>query len=100
MLIVAGILTIEPGHRPAFFEAVAPMVEATRAEAGCREYVFSPDPGDEVTIRLFELWDSEEALAAHLASAHMADWRRRSAELPVTRRDIAKYTISDVGPVG
>ena len=99
MLIVAGTLNIDPEHRPAMLEAVRPMVTATRAEAGCREYVFSADPDDPSVVRLFELWDDEEALSAHLDSAHMAQWQSRAASLPIQSRDIAKYTISEIGPL-
>lgn len=100
MLIIAGTITVEPDHRAALLEAVAPMVAATLDEAGCQAYAFTPDPDDPALVRLYELWDDEEALAGHFASAHMAEWRRRSAELPVTGRDIMKYTISAVEPLG
>lgn len=99
MLIVAGTITVEAGHRDTVLEAVAPMVAATRAEAGCQDYVFSPDPGDPRLIRLYERWDDQAALDAHFASAHMAEWQARAAGLAITGRDIAKYTIAGVGPV-
>lgn len=99
MLIVAGSITTEDGGRAAFLDAVAPMVAATHTEPGCREYVFSPDPDDANRVMLFELWDDQDALDAHFASDHMAEFQRASAGLPVTGRDIKKYTISDVGPV-
>ena len=41
----------------------------------------------------------EASLAGHMASPHMADWRRRSAPLPVTSRDLKRYTVSDVRPL-
>jgi quinol monooxygenase YgiN len=99
MLIVAGTLTVDADHRDAMLEAVAPMVAATRAEPGCREYAFTPDPGNPTLVRLFELWDDQAALEAHFASAHMAEWQARAASLPITGRDIAKYTIAEIGPV-
>jgi len=99
MLIIAGTLTVDADHRQAMLDGVAPMVEASRAEAGCQEYVFSADPHDASLVRLFELWDSEEALAEHFASDHMATWQAAAADLPITGRDIAKYTIGEVGPV-
>lgn len=91
---------MQPGTRHLFFDAVAPMVVATVAETGCRTYAFTPDPDDDDLIRLFELWDDDEALAAHVASDHMADWRRRSADLPTASRAIHRYAVSDVQPLG
>lgn len=100
MLIIAGEFKMQPGTRDEFFDAVAPMVEATLTEPGCRAYAFTPDLDDDDLIRLWELWDDEEALAGHFASAHMAAWRERAAALPLISRDVSKYTISDVSPLG
>ena len=100
MLIIAGEIRMQPGTRDQFFEAVAPMVAATLGEPGCRTYAFTPDPDDADLVRLYELWDDEESLAGHMASPHMAEWRQRSATLPVTGRDLHKYTIADAQPLG
>jgi quinol monooxygenase YgiN len=99
MLIIAGEFRMEPGTRDLFFEAVAPMVAATLEEPGCRAYAFTPDLDDGDLIRLWELWDDEDALAGHFASTHMAEWRARSDDLPVTSREINKYTVSGVTPL-
>lgn len=99
MLIIAGEFRMQPGTRAQFFEAVAPVVEASLTEPGCRAYAFTPDPNDHDLIRLWELWDDEEALAGHAASEHVAAWRQRSADLPVVSRDVNKYTVSDVAPL-
>jgi quinol monooxygenase YgiN len=99
MLIIAGEIRMEPGTRDQFFEAVAPMVTATIDEPGCRTYAFAPDPNDADLVRLYELWDDEESLRGHVESQHMADWRARSAKLPVAARNLHKYTISDSTPL-
>ncbi len=99
MLIVAGSITTEDGGRDRFLTAVSSMVAATLAEPGCREYAFTSDPNDSNRILLYELWDDQEALDAHFASDHMAQWQLRRKDLPVVGSDIKKYTISAVGPV-
>jgi quinol monooxygenase YgiN len=99
MLIIAGSLTIDSDGRDEFLAAAAPMVAATLTESGCQEYVFSPDPDDANRVLLFELWDDQEALEAHFASAHMTEFQGALAGIPIVGRDIKKYTISDVGPV-
>jgi quinol monooxygenase YgiN len=96
MLIIAGEFRMQPGSRDLFFEAVAPMVAATLEEPGCRAYAFTPDPTDGDLIRLWELWDDEDALADHFASTHMAGWRARSADLPITSRVVDKYAVAGV----
>jgi len=99
MIIVAGTITIDPASRQEMLEAVVPMMEASRAEPGCHEYVFSADPIDPSTVHLYELWESEDDLRAHFETDHMAQWQQRSAKLPISGRSVSKYTISGVGPV-
>jgi quinol monooxygenase YgiN len=101
MLIVAGeIVTTSEEGRSRYLAAVAPVVTQTLREAGCQTYAFSPDPTDSCLIRLYELWDHEASLAAHLASPHVAEWRTVQDSLPIISRSIHKYTISDVTPLG
>ena len=99
MLIVAGSFVTQPGGRDALLDAARPMVAATRAEPGCRDYVFSPDPDDPDRTMLFEIWDDQAALDAHFATEHMATFRAALESVPITGRDVFKYTIADVGPV-
>jgi len=99
MLIVAGSITTRDDGRERFLTAVRTMVSATRAEPGCQEYAFTPDPDDPNRILLYERWDDQDALNGHFASEHMAQWQRDSKDLPVVGADIKKYTISAVGPV-
>ncbi|MDE0189281.1 MAG: putative quinol monooxygenase [bacterium] len=100
MIIVAGTFRMEPGSRVRFLEEVAPMVSATLEEAGCRVYAFTPDPDDPDLIRLYELWDHQEALDQHFGSEHMAAWKERAASLPIMSRDIMCYTVTDARPLG
>lgn len=99
MLIIAGTIRVEPGKRAEMLAAVAPMVVASNAEAGCHAYVFSPDVDDEGLVHLYERWENQAALDDHFASEHMAAWQQRSADLEILERDILKYSISEVGPV-
>ncbi len=100
MLIVAGEIRMQPGTRQQFLDAVAPVVAATCAERGCRQYAFTPDPDDADLIRLYELWDDESCLLDHLDSAHIAGWRVTSATLPVASRNLHRYDIGAVSPLG
>lgn len=100
MIIVAGTFRMQPGSRSRFFEEVAPMVAASLEEPGCRVYAFTPDPVDADLIRLYELWDHQEALNQHFASDHMAAWKERAASLPIVSREIMCYTVTDARPLG
>ena len=100
MIIVAGTFRMQPGSRAQFFEKVGPIVAATLEEPGCHAYAFTPDPDDADLIRLYELWDDQEALDHHFASEHMATWWVLSAPLPIMSREIMSYTVTDARPLG
>jgi len=95
MLIIAGTLTVDPEDRDAFLEAAVAASAGTRDEPGNQEYVFSADPVDPGLVRLFEIWDSEEALAPHRGTDHMKAFFAATSELKMTGRELMKYTVSD-----
>jgi quinol monooxygenase YgiN len=100
MLIIAGTLDVQPDQREKLLELAVALMKATHAEPGNHEYVFSADPLDPGRVRVFELWESEEALAPHMAQPHMAEFGKALSELTVTGSSIIKYTISGSGPLG
>jgi quinol monooxygenase YgiN len=68
VLIVAGTFTIEPAERDAFLASRHDGMRRSRAEAGCLEYTFSADPLDPTRVLLFERWEDQASLDAHLAA--------------------------------
>jgi quinol monooxygenase YgiN len=58
------------------------MENATREEPGCRDYVFCRELSDPNRLRILEVWDSMDALRAHFATPHMADFRKALAGAP------------------
>lgn len=72
MLIVAGVFEVDPAERDAFVASRHDAMRRSRAEAGCVEYTFSADPIEPGRVLLFERWESQEALDAHLAGLRTA----------------------------
>ncbi len=66
VLIVAGTFMVEPADRDAFIQYRIDTMRNSRAEAGCHEYTFSADPIDPARVLLFERWDDQASLDAHL----------------------------------
>ena len=100
MLIVAGTFIFDPAKLDAVVALQAPLVEQVRAEAGCRDYVFTLDPHQRGTQRLFEIWDDEAALAAHATAPHMAAYREALAALGALRhREVRRFEVSDERPL-
>jgi quinol monooxygenase YgiN len=67
MVIVGGWFEVDPSERDAFIAGQLDSMRASRAEAGCIEYVVAPDPLDPGRAVLFERWEDQAALDAHLA---------------------------------
>jgi quinol monooxygenase YgiN len=75
------------------------MMEATRREPGCISYAFSADLAHAGRFRIFEEWESQDALDLHFASSHMAAFQGRVAGLGVKGMSIKKYEVAAVGPL-
>jgi quinol monooxygenase YgiN len=65
-VIVQGVFILSPGERDRFVDATLDGMRASRAEAGCLEYVFAADPLDPQRVVLSERWESMELLQEHL----------------------------------
>ncbi len=95
MLIVSGILEIEPDDAEAAFAAARTMAAATREEAGCHSYAFYSDIEDSGRIRVFEEWEDGAALEAHFASAHMAEFRKALSAVKIRSRSVWRYEVGE-----
>ena len=99
MFVIAGTIQVDPAKRQSAAEPAAEMMRETRKEAGNIDYAFSFDMGDETTIRVFEQWESQEALDLHFASPHMEQFRKTLGELGITGMDMQRFEIESVGPL-
>lgn len=80
MLILSGTLKMPPERLDALEDAMNRLIAATRPEAGCIVYSFGRDITEPGLVRIYEEWESRELLAAHVKTAHVAEWHRVLAE--------------------
>jgi quinol monooxygenase YgiN len=66
VIIVGGSFTMDPSKRDEFLRERHESMRASRAEAGCLEYAFCADPLEPDRVILYERWDTQEHLDAHL----------------------------------
>ena len=98
MVIVAGWFEVDPGERDAFVAERLDSMRASRAEAGCIEYVVAADPVEPGRVVLFERWESQADLDAHLSALRNA--RRTDAPRVVpTATSIAVYDVAAERPL-
>ena len=75
------------------------VMEASRAEDGCVEYNYSEDLLEPGLIRVSEVWESREHLAAHFKSAHMQRWIEERAGLGLSGRQVTGFTAERGEPL-
>ncbi|MEN8723048.1 MAG: putative quinol monooxygenase [Alphaproteobacteria bacterium] len=71
-IIVSGRIKIAESSREKALALIEPLVTATREEPGNIEYGFYEDLVTPGSFKLYEEWESDEALDAHGQTAHMA----------------------------
>ena len=102
MIQINGTIQLAPGtvaNNPETIEAIKAMVAASRAEDGCYTYTFAQDMSDPDVLIIYERWRDREALAAHGASAHMAEFQKVMAANPPVGRDLRLYETDDGAPL-
>lgn len=94
MIHVLAIITAKPGMRDRVLAHFHANMPAVHAEAGCLEYgpavdadgigpfqtAFGPD-----TFVVVEKWESVEALKAHSAAPHMAEYGAKTRDMIASR---------------
>ena len=96
MLIIAGTITIDPDRREEFDRAAREMMRETHKEAGNLVYCFTHDLEDESLVRIFEQWETQEALDAHFKAPHMAAFQKAMGQVGMKDMSIQRFEIASV----
>lgn len=102
MIQINGTIQLAAGTvaaKPDVVAAIKAMVAASRAEDGCFTYTFAQDMSDPDVLIIYERWRDRAALAAHGASAHMAEFQKVMAANPPLGRDLRIYETDDGTPL-
>lgn len=97
MVIVIGKIRARPGSEETVARAASLVTTQTAGEDGVLEYSFFRDKTDSRLFTILEVWADAEALAAHSASEHLAEFR--GAVYPVLElRDVKIYDATQRVP--
>jgi quinol monooxygenase YgiN len=99
MVIVMGTVRLDPAKLAAAKPAMAKMVVASRAEAGCIAYAYAQDLLDPAIMHVAEQWTDRAALTEHFATPHMAEWRGVMGSLGLTGRDLKVFESDEGAPI-
>ena len=98
-IIISGTVDLPPENLEAALEAIAPLVEGARAQPGCLDYDWCPDPLRPGRLRVFERWESEDALAEHFRNEWYLRMRETVGRFGLLAADNAKYRVDLSEPV-
>ncbi|GAA4049080.1 putative quinol monooxygenase [Parerythrobacter jejuensis] len=99
MLIILGTVRLPPENLYEARAAMQEMIEESRAEEGCVTYSYAEDVIEPGLVRVTEIWRDREALDAHFASDHLAEWRANWDRLGVHDRDLQLFEAKSGQPV-
>ena len=91
---VIATFKARPGREVELFEILSGLVEPTGAEEGCRRYELWRNRQDGTELTFVEEWSSDEALAAHARSGHIARAKERYPELIAEPVDLRLYDLA------
>lgn len=94
MIVIAGSVAVRPERRDEAVRVACTMAAATRTEPGCVTYRFSADLDDPNVLLIFEEWESEEALARHFQTPHMAAFREALPGLLAGVPALRRYVVA------
>lgn len=99
MIIIAGTLTFDPEKATLLAEGFDKIHHATLQEPGCLAYDYYTSRTNPGVILMFEKWESEEALGAHMQGENMAQMGALMGQIGITGADVKKYTGATEGPL-
>jgi quinol monooxygenase YgiN len=99
MIVVSGRFRLPLDRIAEARPAMAKVIAASRAEAGCRTYSYAEDVTEPGLFRVHETWDSLEALRTHFTAAHMKEWQAVREELGFHDRDVIAYEVGEPTPL-
>jgi len=98
-IIISGTVDLDPDQMAAAMAAAKPLIEGALTQEGILDYDWCPDPLTPGRLRVFERWESEQALRNHFNNHWYTDMRMTLAQFGIRGADVLKYRIDAAEPV-
>ncbi len=95
MIVVVGQAQVREQYREIAVAAACRMQDASRLEVGCIHYQLAIDVSDPLRIHLFEIWESDDALAKHVNEPHVIEFIRTVNEVLEGEPEYRRFVVSD-----
>ena len=94
MIIIAGGVPIQSGMKEEVIKACLDVEGPTRLEPGCISYTYFFGVSDPNYLQVFEQWESEEAIQAHLQTPHVQTFFSRIPGFAAGMPIVNKYVVA------
>lgn len=98
-VIISGEIDLTPGARAKALDDAQPFIDAALAEKGCVHYDWTASPTLLDRIHVFEEWDTEADLIAHLADRPYRDMSGHLGAVGIVGASTRKYRVDLIEPV-
>jgi len=94
VIAIIGQVDVHPEDAASVAELMGVLMNQSMLEPGCHHYAYARDLTTPNRFQLSELWENEEALAAHFETAHLAAYRAAVRKLRVLARRVQRFDVS------
>jgi quinol monooxygenase YgiN len=94
MIVVVAKVRTDPERRADLVRVGQTVASASRQEPGCLHYRVYQDSEDENAFVFVEEWESQEALEAHFATAHVGEFMAAINATLVAAPDVKFHTVA------
>ncbi|MFB6206221.1 MAG: putative quinol monooxygenase [Haloglomus sp.] len=95
MIVLNATIPIDPASRETAVEAVTELAQRSREEDGVVDYRAALDVEDDSTLRIFEQYEDDDALQAHMESDHFEAFQARIPEFVAGDVELHRFDVSE-----
>ena len=99
MIVIHASVLIDPAKTDAAMAVMKEMMAESKKEAGCDVYLFTRDLSEPGRFYIIEEWASDEILAAHFKTPHMAKFQAAVPSFGVREMKAERFVVSSKGPL-
>lgn len=95
MIVLNATIPVDPDNRDAAIEAATTLAQASREEDGVIDYRVTADLEDENVVRIFEQYEDQDAVDAHMVSDHYKTFEGQVPEFVGGPVELYQFEVSE-----